>query len=379
MSGMQQFEIYRDPALAKQLIRIVHEQAKRLGDKTIKLMEVCGTHTVSIARYGLRQSMPANIELISGPGCPVCVSAHADIDAIIALARIPNIIMTTFGDMMRVPGSSASLNQIKSEGYDVRIVYSPLDALELARTNPTRHVVFAAVGFETTAPIIGAALLQADAEHLENFSVVCVHKTMPHALEAIVNDQEVQLDGLILPGHVSTIIGLTPYQFLAQRYYLPGVVTGFEPVDVLQGIATLTEMVIDGTHEIRNAYPRGVQPEGNRVAQQIIDQVFEPSDALWRGMGCIAQSGLKINERYAHYDALKRFAPKLEPTREPKGCRCGDILRGVMPPYECKLFGRGCTPEHPVGPCMVSSEGSCAAYYRYQDIEALKRIRSSNR
>lgn len=356
--------LLRNPNLASQIIERIHEL---VDDKTIRLMEVCGTHTVSIARYGIRNAMPKGLELLSGPGCPVCVTANVDIDEIIALARLDNVIMTSFGDMMRVPGSTSSLNAEKAAGHEVRVVYSPLDSLTIAQKNPDKQVIFAAVGFETTAPIIAAALEAAQALKLDNFSIYCAHKTMPHALEAIVNDPEVHVDGLILPGHVSTIIGLKAYEFLAHNYEIPGVVVGFEPIDVLQGILMLVEQVVGRRAAIENGYPRGVAYEGNITAQALIDTYFEPCDANWRGLGDIGLSGIKLKSEYARYDARERFAPQAEPTIEHKGCRCGDVLRGALMPNKCGLFGRKCTPENPIGACMVSSEGSCAAYYRYRE------------
>lgn len=356
---------FRDPKLARELIELIHELTPR--DRQVSLMEVCGTHTVAIARNGIRSAMPDNVRLISGPGCPVCVTANRDIDALIALARVPGVTITTFGDMTRVPGSSSSLFEERAAGHDIRIVYSPLDALQIAQENPDRQVVFAGVGFETTTPLIAAAIKHAQRLGLENFSVFVAHKSVPNTLEVLVNDPEVKIDAFILPGHVSTIIGTEPYQFLAEKYRIPGVVTGFEPVDVLQGIAMIMKQIHDGDARIEIAYARGVRPEGNQVAVKTIDEVFEPCDADWRGLGVIPDSGYKLRPAYAKYDALERFHPDIEPTVEPRGCQCGDVLRGVVYPNECRLFARSCTPEHPVGPCMVSSEGSCAAYYRYTE------------
>lgn len=354
---------FRDPDIARGLIDAIH--ATKTGP--VKLMEVCGTHTVAIAKNGLRAVMPEWVTLLSGPGCPVCVTANADIDTAIELARQPQVIVTTFGDMVKVPGSYSSLSREKAEGRDVRIVYSPLDALALAEKEPDREVVFVAVGFETTAPLIAAAILRAREQRLENFSVFCAHKTVPAALEALANDPEVKISGFILPGHVSTIIGSRPYEYLASEYHIPGVITGFEPVDVLQGIYMLLKQLEEGRAEIEIAYHRGVMPEGNPHARALVDEVFEPVDADWRGIGVIPGTGLKIREEFAHYDAVRRIPITLPEPREIKGCQCGEVLRGITLPFECKLFGKGCTPEHPIGPCMVSSEGSCAAYYRFTD------------
>ena len=352
---------FKDPVLARGLI----ESIQALAPEQATLMEVCGTHTVAIARNGIRDLMPEGCRLASGPGCPVCVTSNHDIDAVIALARIPNEILTTFGDMTRVPGSTSSLLKEQADGRDVRIVYSPLDALTIAKENPDRPVVFVGVGFETTTPLVAMAIKRAAAMGLENFSVYAAHKNMPGALDVLMGDPDLKVDALILPGHVSTIIGVKPYQFLAEKYGIPGVVTGFEPLDVLQGIAMLMRQLHEGRAEIENAYARGVMPEGNPVALAAIHDVFETCTATWRGLGPIEGSGYRIREQYAQFDALRRFDPEIEETREPRGCRCGDVLRGIMAPNECPLFRTVCSPENPVGPCMVSSEGSCAAYYRY--------------
>ncbi|MFQ9741424.1 MAG: hydrogenase formation protein HypD [Slackia sp.] len=352
---------FKDPVLARGLI----ESIQALAPEQATLMEVCGTHTVTIARNGIRDLMPEGCRLASGPGCPVCVTSNHDIDAVIALARIPNVILTTFGDMTRVPGSTSSLLKEQADGRDVRIVYSPLDALTIAKENPDRPVVFVGVGFETTTPLVAMAIKRAAAMGLENFSAYAAHKNMPGALDVLMGDPDLKVDALILPGHVSTIIGVKPYQFLAEKYGIPGVVTGFEPLDVLQGIAMLMRQLHEGRAEIENAYARGVMPEGNPVALAAIDDVFEACTATWRGLGPIEGSGYRIREQYAQFDALRRFEPEIEETREPRGCRCGDVLRGIMAPNECPLFRTVCSPENPVGPCMVSSEGSCAAYFRY--------------
>lgn len=352
---------FKDPILARGLI----ESIQALAPEHATLMEVCGTHTVAIARNGIRDLMPEGCRLASGPGCPVCVTSNHDIDAVIALARIPDVILTTFGDMTRVPGSTSSLLKEQADGRDVRIVYSPLDALAIAKENPDRPVVFVGVGFETTTPLVAMAIKRAAAMDLKNFSVYAAHKNMPGALDVLMGDPELKVDALILPGHVSTIIGIEPYRFLAEKYGIPGVITGFEPLDVLQGIAMLMRQLHEGRAEIENAYARGVMPEGNPVALAAIDDVFETCTATWRGLGPIEGSGYRIREQYAQFDALCRFEPEIEATQDPRGCRCGDVLRGIMAPNECPLFRTVCSPENPVGPCMVSSEGSCAAYYRY--------------
>ena len=355
------FSAFKDPKLARGLIETIH----RLAPEHATLMEVCGTHTVAIARNGIRDLMPEGLRLASGPGCPVCVTCNRDIDAVIALARIPNVTITTFGDMTRVPGSTSSLLAEQAAGRSVEIVYSPLDALAFAKAHPEREVVFVGVGFETTTPLVAMAIKRAKAMGLSNFTVFAAHKNMPGALELLVGDPTLELDALILPGHVSTIIGAEPYRFLAEKYGIPGVITGFEPVDVLQGIAMLVRQLHEGRAEIEIAYARGVMPEGNPVALAAIDEVFETCTATWRGLGDIPGSGYRIRDEFANFDAVRRFEPDVEPTRDPKGCRCGDVLRARIAPNECPLFRTVCTPENPVGPCMVSSEGSCAAYYRY--------------
>ena len=355
------FSAFKDPKLARGLIETIH----RLAPEHATLMEVCGTHTVAIARNGIRDLMPEGLRLASGPGCPVCVTCNRDIDTVIALARIPNVTITTFGDMTRVPGSTSSLLAEQAAGRSVEIVYSPLDALAFAKAHPEREVVFVGVGFETTTPLVAMAIKRAKAMGLSNFTVFAAHKNMPGALELLVGDPTLELDALILPGHVSTIIGAEPYRFLAEKYGIPGVITGFEPVDVLQGIAMLVRQLHEGRAEIEIAYARGVMPEGNPVALAAIDEVFETCTATWRGLGDIPGSGYRIRDEFADFDAVRRFEPDVEPTRDPKGCRCGDVLRARIAPNECPLFRTVCTPENPVGPCMVSSEGGCAAYYRY--------------
>ncbi len=363
---------FKDPDLSRGLVeriaRLSAAIAREHGSKTLNVMEVCGTHTVAIARSGLRSVLPENIRLISGPGCPVCVTANNDIDRIIAATRLPNTILSTFGDMVRVPGSSTSLQERKAEGARVEVVYSPLDSLELARQNPQQQVIFAAVGFETTTPLVAATIKRAAAAGVDNFSVLAIHKRVAPALEALANDPEVALDALILPGHVSIVLGVEPYRFVAEQYGIPAVIAGFEPVDLLLALAELLEQVQSGEPRVQIAYERVVRPEGNEQARTAIDEVFSVADATWRGLGPIPESGHVLRGAYASWDAARRFdlSSLTEPTVEPKGCRCGDVLRGVLAPNECPLFSRACTPANPIGPCMVSGEGSCAAYYKYQ-------------
>jgi hydrogenase expression/formation protein HypD len=354
-------EEYRDADLARQLA----ETIRRTSRRPVRLMEVCGTHTVSIFRSGIRSVLPATVSLLSGPGCPVCVTDQAEIDAFIELARQKDVILTTFGDLMRVPGSTSSLQRERAEGRDIRIVYSTVDALTIARTHPGRQVVFLGVGFETTAPTIAAAILTAAQTPLDNFSVISAHKTVPQALEALMALDDVRIDGFILPGHVSVIIGLNAYRPFFDRHRLPCVVTGFEPADILQAIAAIVQQIESDSPRLENAYPRAVTPQGNLKAQKILAEVFEPADVCWRGIGLIPRSGLKICDAYAKFDATRRFALELPEARPPKGCACGEILTGKKIPPECVLYKKVCTPMEPVGPCMVSSEGTCAAYYRY--------------
>jgi len=356
---------YRDPALAKKLI----EGIKKISHRKVNFMEVCGTHTVAISRSGIRQIMPDNVTLLSGPGCPVCVTANSDLDKAMALART-GAIFTTFGDMLKVPGSYSSLGEEKADGVDIRVVYSTLDALQIAEDNPGRKVIFYAVGFETTAPTIAISLLEAKKKGIKNYSIYCVHKIVPPAMRALLNLGELGLDGFICPGHVSAIIGSNPYRFIADEYGVPCVVAGFEPLDILQTIYMLIEQVEKGEAKVEIQYTRGVAPEGNEIALDVMNKVFETGDADWRGIGVIPGSGLKVREEYSDFDAERLFDVDVPPTKpDPPGCSCGEILRGIKFSYDCKLFGKACTPEHPVGPCMVSSEGSCAAYFRYRGYE----------
>ena len=352
---------YRDAELGKRLIERIH----RRSTKPVRLMEFCGGHTVTIFKHGIRKLLPSTIEMLSGPGCPVCVTANADLDKAIALAHLPDLIVTTFGDMARVPGSYTSLQQARAEGGDVRIVYSAQDALDIARHNPSKSVVFIGVGFETTAPTIAASILEAARDGIENYYVLSLHKLCPPVIKALLNSGEVRLDGLVCPGHVSTIIGSHPYLFVPSDYGIACVVSGFEPLDILLCVDMLVTQIESGQPAVEIAYRRGVTPEGNRQALEIMYAVFEPCEASWRGIGTVPASGLRLRQEYWHFDAERAFELDLKPSHEPEGCLCGDILRGVKTPLDCKLFRRICNPEQPVGPCMVSSEGSCSAYYNY--------------
>jgi hydrogenase expression/formation protein HypD len=360
-------EEYRDPELAKKLLDRIHQHSH----KPARLMEFCGGHTVAIFKHGIRQLLPDNIEMLSGPGCPVCVTASADLDKAIALAKLPDVIITSFGDMVRVPGSYSSLQKAKAEGADIRIVYSVQDALAIARDNPDKRVVFIGIGFETTAPTVAASVLQAQVEKIDNYCILSLHKICPPVMKAILDLGEVNLSGIICPGHVSTIIGSYPYQFIPDDYRIACAISGFEPVDILLAVNMLVGQIESERPKIEIAYRRGVKPEGNVPAVRLMETVFEVSDANWRGIGTIPSSGLQLKPEYEKYDAEKRFTIEPGPAIEPRGCICGSILRGVSTPLECKLFRRTCTPENPVGPCMVSSEGSCATYYHYGNKKVL--------
>jgi hydrogenase expression/formation protein HypD len=341
------------------------EALKQLSDNPLKFMEVCGTHTVSIYRSGLRALFPPNLRLISGPGCPVCVTAQGEIDTLVRLAGMENVIVATYGDMIRVPGSDSSLAQARALGARVEVVLSAAKALEMAVQFPQNTVVFAGVGFETTAPATASVVLEAESSGIGNFLVLNLHKTVPVVLDTLASSPDLGLDGFILPGHVSTIIGLSPYEPLAARHSLACVVAGFEPEQIMAGLAVLAIQKKDGNFRVQSVYPQAVRPEGNRKALALLEKVFEPSDAYWRGLGCLPGSGLRFRDAYSRFDARVKLGLADIPAPEPEGCRCGDVLAGRIHPSECPLFGVACTPEEPVGPCMVSSEGSCAAVYRY--------------
>jgi hydrogenase expression/formation protein HypD len=360
------------------LIAKTCEEIRRLvdPDRPYRLMEVCGGHTHAIYRFGLKDVLPANIELIHGPGCPVCVLPMGRIDDGLALAGRPEVIFAAFGDMMRVPGAHGSPLEHKARGLDVRIVYSPTDALKLARANPDRHVMFFAIGFETTAPSTALTLMRARAEGIENFSVFCNHVTIIPAIRAILDSPDMRLDGFIGPGHVSTVIGCRPYEWIAKGEGKPIVVSGFEPVDLLQAIMMLLRQLRQGRAEVENQYTRVVPWEGNRAALAAMAEVFELRPYFeWRGLGFISQSALRINDAYARWDAERVFSVAGVRVTDPKAAQCGEVLKGVLKPAHCKLFGKECTPEHPVGALMVSSEGSCAAYYNYEHRKATASLR----
>lgn len=353
---------FSDPRLAAGLAKRIEELATR----PTAIMEVCGTHTMAIARFGIRSLVPPQIRLISGPGCPVCVTPQADIDRMVAIARLPDVVFCTFGDMVRVPGSQDSLAQARAEGADVRVVYSCLDAVDLAAGLPDKKIVFAGVGFETTSPTAAAAVLEAERRGLKNFLVYPAFKLVPPALELVLSSPRVRIDGFLLPGHVSAIIGSRPYQPIVEKHGKPGVIAGFEPLDILGAVALLLEM-ISGKRAaaIRNEYARGVPEDGNPQALAILAKVFETVDSDWRAIGRVPASGLGFRSEYRRFDASAVFRLEGESSVEPAGCRCGEVMMGAIGPDECGLFGRTCTPESPVGPCMVSSEGACAAWHRY--------------
>lgn len=351
-----------DPERAKALLELIQELYKG----PVRLMEVCGTHTVSIFRSGIRAMIPQGIDLISGPGCPVCVTPPEEIERAMQLAKDPKVVLLTFGDLMRVPGKSGSFEDLKAEGADIRVILSPLDALKVAEKEGWRKVVLFAVGFETTAPAVAATLIEAKKRGIRNLFVLSAQRLIPPALRALLSGRRVGIDGFILPGHVSVIIGKRPYGFIPRDFGLPAVITGFEPLDILEGVAMLLRQRKEGVARVEIQYRRAVREEGNPKARALMDEVFRPKDARWRGIGVIPGSGLGLKGNYAEMDAEVAFGlGPPEPIPEPPGCICGEVLQGVKKPPECPLFGKACTPERPVGPCMVSSEGSCSAYYKY--------------
>ena len=360
---IKHMEEYRDADIARGLI----QQIQGAHIPPIRLMEVCGTHTTSIFRNGIRSLLPETISLLSGPGCPVCVTAQNEIDAFIELAKLDDVIIATFGDLIRVPGADSSLQNEQAKGRDVRVVYSTFDALDIAKKNPDKKVVFLGVGFETTAPTIAASILAAHNLNLNNYFVISAHKLLPPALVTLAENPETKIDGFILPGHVSVIIGVEAYIPFYEKYKIPCVIAGFEPIDILQAILMLTKQIEDNAAKLENSYKRAVTFEGNPKARSTMNAVFETADAAWRGLGNIHLSGLKIKKGYEAFDAQKVFDIKLVESEDPKGCACGEILLGLKIPPQCPLYKNKCTPIQPIGPCMVSSEGTCAAYYRYHD------------
>lgn len=364
----------QEKAQAQYWLERIREVSEELREE-VNLMEVCGTHTVAIAQHGLRELLPPGVRLISGPGCPVCVTASEDIDLLLGLAEQPGVLLATFGDLMRVPGSGGSLQEKKAQGARVQVVYSTLDALKLAEENPGLEVVFAGIGFETTAPTVAVSIEEARRRGIKNYSVWSLHKLVPPALRVLLEDPAVNIDGFINPGHVCTILGTAPFEFVARDYRRPCVVAGFEAVDVLETVFMILDQLRQGEARVDIQYRRAVRPEGNPAALRYMEQFFEPATSRWRGIGAIPGSGLKLRPAWAEWDAEKKFsflAEKLaedlekgRPVRERAVCLCGAILKGQKHPFDCPSFGEKCTPWHPVGPCMVSQEGACAAYYRY--------------
>ncbi|WP_070976409.1 hydrogenase formation protein HypD [Corynebacterium sp. MC3] len=367
---------FRDPAAARQLIATIEEQAKQL-DRPIKLMEICGGHTHTIYRYGLENLLPDSIDLVHGPGCPVCVIPMGRVDDALWLANQPDVILTTFGDMMRVPGSEESLLQARARGCDVRFVYSPLDSLKIAEENPDKHVIFFAIGFETTTPSTAVTLTAAKQRDIPNFSVFSNHVTIEPPLRAIANGGVTEVDGFIGPGHVATVVGTKAFDFLAEEFNRPVSVCGFEPLDILQGVAQLLEQftsgdIAAGKARVQNQYARVVRPEGNPSAQALLERVFDIRDEFeWRGLGTLPHSGMAISEEFAKWDAERIFDVPGNRVEDPAACECGSVLTGHIKPWQCKVFGTACTPDTPIGTCMVSPEGACAAYYNFGRIDRI--------
>jgi hydrogenase expression/formation protein HypD len=366
---MKYADEFRDRAKAKALITEIRRVLQDSGvtrQRPLNIMEVCGGHTHSIFRYGIEGMLPPEIEMIHGPGCPVCVLPMGRVDDCIAIAERSEVIFTTFGDAMRVPGSRKSLLQAKAEGADVRMVYSPLDALALARKNPEREVVFFAIGFETTMPSTALTVLRAEAEGVRNFSLFCNHITIVPTVKAVLDSPGMHIDGFLGPGHVSMVVGAAPFRFVAEYYKRPLVISGFEPLDILQSLWMVLKQLAEGRCEIENQYARIVPDGGNGAALRAVAQVYELREFFeWRGLGSIDHSGVRIRERYAAFDAERKFAVPNARIADPKSCQCGEVLKGVIKPWQCKVFGTSCTPEQPLGALMVSSEGACAAYYQY--------------
>jgi len=366
---MKYVDEFRDREKARILVTEIDALVATMdipAKRPLQIMEVCGGHTHSIFRYGVEGMLPKEIELVHGPGCPVCVLPMGRVDDCVSIAEQPRVIFTTFGDAMRVPGSNKSLLQAKADGADVRMVYSPMDALAIARANPEREVVFFGLGFETTMPSTALTILQAEAEGTRNFSVFCNHITIVPTMKAILDSPDLQLDGFLGPGHVSMVIGAAPYEFIARDYKKPMVVAGFEPLDILQSIWMVLKQIKEGRAEVENQYARIVPYDGNAAALAAVGRVYELREFFeWRGLGSIDHSGVRLREAYAHFDAERKFAVPNVKVADPSACQCGEVLKGVIKPWQCKVFGTACTPEQPLGALMVSSEGACAAYFQY--------------
>ena len=358
---MKYISEFRNNKYLDELSKLIHKVSK----KKICIMEVCGSHTMAIHRFGIKSLLPSNIKLISGPGCPVCVTAIDYIDKAIALAEMKDVIITTFGDLIKVPGSYSSLEKAKARNADIRLVYSILESIDIAVLNLEKKVVFLAIGFETTAPATASGILKSEATGLKNFTILCSHKIMPPPMQAII-ENGIKVDGFLAPGHVSVIMGTDMYRFIPEKFSKGIVVSGFEPVDIMQSIYMLVKQIEENKPKIEIQYSRVVKPEGNQKAREIVDMVFEPVDDSWRGLGIIPESGLNLKTNFAKFDAEKMFDIKIKKSKEPAGCICGDILKGLNRPSDCRLFGKVCNLENPVGACMVSSEGSCNIFYRYE-------------
>lgn len=361
---MKYIDEYRDPSLVRGLLSRINGLIYSL-ERPVTVMEICGSHTYAVARFGLRSCLPEGLRLISGPGCPVCVTAAADVERVLHLARQRHITIATYGDMLRVPGARGeSLQSLRSRGADVQIISSAREALRIAACRPDRQIVLLGIGFETTAPTVAATVKAGYREGIANLSVLSLHKTIPEALRALIDDPHLRVDGFLCPGHVSVITGVAVYEAIpaANR---AAVVTGFEPVDILEGLLMIIQQIKKGRYEVAIQYGRAVRPEGNERARGVMEEVFQVADAEWRGLGVIARSGLSLRDKYADFDALRRFPIPEMTVEEPRNCRCGSILRGVISPDDCPAFGRTCTPATPLGPCMVSTEGSCAALFKY--------------
>lgn len=373
---MKYVDEFRDPVKAQTLLNEINDlipQIDIVKERPLQIMEVCGGHTHSIFRYGLQNMLPREVEFVHGPGCPVCVLPMGRVDDCVALAEIPHVIFTTFGDAMRVPGSKKSLLQAKAEGADVRMVYSPLDALKLAKENPDKEVIFFGLGFETTMPSTALTVLQAKEDNVKNFSLFCNHITIIPTIKAILDSPQLEIDGFLGPGHVSMVIGTSPYDFIANHYKKPIVVAGFEPLDVLHSMWMVLKQLAEGRHEVENQYNRIVPNEGSAPALEAVQEVFELREFFeWRGLGSIDHSGIRVREEYAEWDAEGKFpVPNLK-IADPKSCQCGEVLKGVIKPAQCKVFGTQCTPDMPLGALMVSTEGACAAYYNYGRVQVTK-------
>nr|WP_027179164.1 hydrogenase formation protein HypD [Maridesulfovibrio bastinii] len=356
-------EQFSNPDLCRKLLQTLRDEI----DGELRFMEVCGTHTVAIFRSGLHSVLPEELVHLSGPGCPVCVTHESEVNAFLDLASRDNVILATFGDLMKVPGQNGNcLKNAQADGANVKVIYSPFDALKIAAENPDQTVVFIGVGFETTAPTIAATIKMAKSQGLKNFKVLSFHKVVPPALDILINDPETRIDGFLLPGHVSTVIGIHPYDFICEKYKKPAVVTGFDPVDILQALLMMVRDRNKQNLTVENQYQRGVSENGNPKAVEIMEEVFSVSDALWRGLGLIPGSGLEISQAYESFDAKKMFGIEIKECPPLPGCKCGEVLKGKRRPDKCPLFAKACTPASPVGPCMVSTEGSCAAYFKYK-------------